>query len=133
MYFFGDNSLNAQILIDDIASWSGPGLPLEADFSEMNEEKTRTCLIYRSAALRDAVQGDMDQEVIDKLCEMYEEALAAFCKHSDIIHRALRLGAHIYPYPEENAVRRQKQIIKRYHGEATPMGSSLVEDRTKST
>lgn len=132
MYFFGDTSNNAQLLVEDIASWSGPGLPAETEWKKMGMEDTRSVMIYRSAALRDAVMEGQDQEIIDELCDMYEEALDAFCRHSNVLHRAVRLGAHHFPYPEQEAISRQRAIMQRHHGDISLFKRTLIEDMVGS-
>lgn len=112
MFIFGDPKEVAQLLLVEVASYSGPGLP-ETPPEDWNYDETRRQMIYTSAALRRAAQDQLERDVVEALCDLYEEALCKFCLLDDVIWRAMKTKEHSYPWMDEAAKYRQYTIVSR--------------------
>lgn len=112
MFVFGDPKEVAQLLLSEVASYSGPGLP-ETSTEEWDYDETRRQMIYASAALRRAASNQLEPGVIEAVCDLYEEALYKFCLLDDVVWRAMKLKEHSYPWHDQAAEYRQYTIVSK--------------------
>ena len=133
MYFFGDQKNNAELLVTDIAYHSGPGLPEEVNLHQMSDAHLRDTLIYRSAALRHAHIDQQDPEMLDRLLELFEEALTIYCSRSDIIWRAMRAGGYVSPINNPELVQRHIEIAESYWGSITAGAKPIRRGRSRGS
>lgn len=110
MFVFGEPTDVAEMLLIEVAGLSGPGLPDKS--KEWGYEEWRQQLIYTSAALRRAASKGMETGILEALCEHYEEALVGFCRHDDVVMRAMDNGMHVFPWNDSDAKQRQKMLVE---------------------
>lgn len=111
MFFFGEATDSAQMIVEERSRHDGPGWPVIAR-RHWGMRDTQSALIYSSSALRNAVYEEQPEELLNSLADIYEEHLAAFCAYSDVIARAMDLGLHRYPWDNVSRKIRQNQIVQ---------------------
>ena len=111
MFFFGDASATAEMMIQDCAKIAGPGWP-EKDRQFWSTRDLQSCLIYCSSTLRRAVADGQEESLLQAICDVYEKYLAEFSAHDDVIHRAITMNLHDFPWKDPGAVGRQTAIAR---------------------
>lgn len=112
MFFFGDTGSGiAEMMIKERSDFGGPGFPRgPREYWGMRDYQA--AMIYASSTLRQAFYDNQPEELLQSLCDLYEEYLAEFAKYSDVVHRAMELGLHQFPWENEEAKIRQRSIAK---------------------
>ena len=111
MFVFGEPEDVAGLLVAEVATYAGPGLP-SGDFADFDYEELRAYMIYCSSALRRAVINGLEEDVLAAVCDLYEKALTAFCLLDDVIWRAMKLNEHQFPWNDPGVVFRQRAIVE---------------------
>lgn len=112
MFFFGEaNNDIAEMMIKDRGELGGPGFPLTPE-SHWSMRQWQAAMIYASSTLRQAFYDDQPIELLESLCEAYEKYLAGFCQHTDVVHRAMEMEIHQFPWENEEAKIRQRAIAR---------------------
>lgn len=111
MFFFGDASASAEMMIQDTSRMTGPGWPFRKR-EKWTRQDVQAAYLYASNTLRRAVYDELDEGLIQSICDIYEEHLAEFCEWDDVIYRAMKMEMHDFPWKDPGAMARQKHIAR---------------------
>lgn len=96
MFYFGDPSDNAKLLLDNVKMEStGPAYP-EKDLSEMTEDEHRIAFTYYYITYHDARRDGASSEVLDVILAEYDRIFVALAERSEEFRLAVKQNRHQY-------------------------------------